>query len=288
MRAIETGQQREHAPDLHFFEQERLVCRPFVTPCGEIGQTIRKVLREPLKGQAPAFDAALSGRNEVVRGDAVHPGEKATLTPERAQVGDHAHEDLLRRVSRVLRMPEHPKRQVVDGPLNLNDHMLLKGVHTKTDLHGTVRRGHRGFPVVSGLERVSPFRECDLDAAASRFDPGPGRTRDTRTYKIDRDRIHLTGTVVHADGRVENIQFDAVLDGKDYAATGNPRVETIAQVRVDAYTVKTTTKRDGRVTATSTRQVWKDGRTMTIHSTGTDEKGASFDNTLVFRKRETL
>jgi hypothetical protein len=49
----------------------------------------------------------------------------------------------------------------------------------------------------------------ELDVSASRFNPGPGRTRDTRTYKIDGDRIHMTGTVVHADGRVENIQFEA-------------------------------------------------------------------------------
>lgn len=78
----------------------------------------------------------------------------------------------------------------------------------------------------------------DLDVSASKFNPGPGRTRDTRTYKIDGDRIQLTGTVVYADGRVETIQFEAALDGKDYAPTGNPRVETIAQVRVDTHTVK--------------------------------------------------
>jgi hypothetical protein len=102
---------------------------------------------------------------------------------------------------------------------------------------------------------------------------------------VDGDRIHLTGTVVYADGRVENIGFDAALDGKDYAPTGNPRVGTIAQVRIDPYTVKTTTKRDGTVTATSTRQVSKDGQTMTITTTGTDEKGVAFNNTLVFRKR---
>ena len=95
----------------------------------------------------------------------------------------------------------------------------------------------------------------------------------------------MTGTVLHADGRVEDIQFEAALDGKDYAPTGNPRVEAIAQVRIDAHTIRTTTKREGKVTATSTRQVSKDGKTMTIETTGTDEKGMAFKNTLVFRKR---
>lgn len=41
------------------------------------------------------------------------------------------------------------------------------------------------------------------------------------------------------------------------------------------------------VTATGTRRVSKDGKTMTITTTGTDEKGVAFDNTLVFRKRVT-
>ena len=39
------------------------------------------------------------------------------------------------------------------------------------------------------------------------------------------------------------------------------------------------------VTATSTRQVSKDGKTMTLTTKGTDEKGVAFDNTLVFKKR---
>jgi hypothetical protein len=68
-----------------------------------------------------------------------------------------------------------------------------------------------------------------LGVVASRFNPGPPRMRDVRTYRVEGNRISMTGTIVHADGRVENIQFDAWLDGKDYAPTGNPRVEAIAQ-----------------------------------------------------------
>jgi hypothetical protein len=125
----------------------------------------------------------------------------------------------------------------------------------------------------------------ELDVAASSFDPGPGRKTDTRTYEIDGDRIRLTGRVVFTDGRSEDIRFDAAFDGKDYPAAGNPRVGTIAQVRVDAYTSKTTTKRRGTVTATSTRQVSPDGSTLTITTDGTGDNGVPFKNTLVFRKR---
>jgi hypothetical protein len=141
--------------------------------------------------------------------------------------------------------------------------------------------------LAAGISAQDPMDGTwELDVAASRFDPGPARKSDVRTYKLDGNTIRMTSKVIHADGRVEDIQFDAALDGKDYSPTGNPRVETIAQVRVDAYTVKTTTKRAGKVTATSVRQVSKDGRTMTLTTTGTDEKGVAFNNTLVFRKRD--
>ena len=67
---------------------------------------------------------------------------------------------------------------------------------------------------------------------------------------------------------------------------GNPKVGTIAQERVDDYTAKTTTKRNGKITATSTRVISKDGKTMTITTAGTDEKGVPFNDTLVFHKRK--
>ena len=110
----------------------------------------------------------------------------------------------------------------------------------------------------------------ELDAAASRFDPGPARKTDIRIYKVDGSVIHMTGKVVFADGKSINAEYTGAYDGKDYPVAGNPRVGTIAQERVDAHTAKTTTKRDGKITATRVRVISKDGKTMTITSTGTD------------------
>jgi len=126
----------------------------------------------------------------------------------------------------------------------------------------------------------------DLDIAASKYDPGPARKRDTRIYKVDGNTIHFTGTVVFADGKSMNTKYTGAYDGKDYAVAGNPKVGTIAQERVDDYTAKTTTKRNGKITATSTRVISKDGKTMTITTAGTDEKGVPFNDTLVFHKRK--
>jgi hypothetical protein len=127
----------------------------------------------------------------------------------------------------------------------------------------------------------------DLDIAASKFDPGPARKSDTRVYKVDGNAIHFTGTAVFADGTSFHADYTGAYDGKDYPVSGNPRVGTIAQVRVDAYTAKTTTKRDGKITATSVRVISEDGKTMTITSSGTDDKGVAFNDILVFHKRAT-
>lgn len=40
----------------------------------------------------------------------------------------------------------------------------------------------------------------ELDTAASKYEPGPLRKSDMRTYKIDGNIIHMIGKVVFADG----------------------------------------------------------------------------------------
>jgi len=125
----------------------------------------------------------------------------------------------------------------------------------------------------------------ELDTAASKYEPGTPRKSDTCIYKVDGNTIHMTAKVVFADGKSINIEYTGAYDGKDYPVSGNPKVGTIAQVRVDDYIAKTTTKRGGKITATSTRVISKDGKTMTITSTGTDENGVAFNDTLVFHKR---
>lgn len=126
----------------------------------------------------------------------------------------------------------------------------------------------------------------ELDVAASKFDPGPAWKKQTRIYKADGKTIKMVATGVNGHGKRIRFEYAGAYDGKDYPVKGNPRVETIAQERIDYYTVKTTTKRDGKITATSTRVISNDGKVMTITSQGTDEKGVTFNNTLVLRKRQ--
>ena len=123
-----------------------------------------------------------------------------------------------------------------------------------------------------------------LDVDASKFNPGPGPQAQTRIYKADGKNIKMIALTIDAQGKQLHIEYAGAYDGKDYPVTGNPRVETIAQERIDFYTVKTTTKRGGKVTQATTRVISQDGKTMTITASGTDEKGIAYSNSLVLRK----
>jgi len=125
-----------------------------------------------------------------------------------------------------------------------------------------------------------------LDPSACTYNPGKVRKSDTRIYTVTGNKIHLSADVEFADGKKIHIEFDAAYDGKDYAVKGNPKVQTIAIERIDEYSSKATTKRDGKITAVGKRMISKDGDTMTIANSGTDEDGVPYSDVLVFHRRK--
>jgi len=85
--------------------------------------------------------------------------------------------------------------------------------------------------------------------------------------------------LVGQDGTPSRWSFTAQPDGKDNPITGaNPFGNTLSMTRVDARTVKTTIKQDGKVTVTQTVTVSEDGKTRTITSKGTSLKGQAIDS----------
>lgn len=125
-----------------------------------------------------------------------------------------------------------------------------------------------------------------LDPAACIYNPGKVRKSDTRIYTVTGNKIHMSADVEFANGKKIHIEFDAAYDGKDYPVKGNPRVQTIAIERIDEFRSRTTTKREGKVTGTSTRVISKDGNTLTITGNGTDEDGVAYSDVLVFHRKK--
>jgi hypothetical protein len=74
------------------------------------------------------------------------------------------------------------------------------------------------------------------------------------------------------------------LDGNDYPMTGSANYDTLSETRVDARTIRSEEKRDGKVVGVAMVRRSADGKVMTITDEGTDRKGEKFSQVLVFER----
>jgi hypothetical protein len=124
-----------------------------------------------------------------------------------------------------------------------------------------------------------------LNVAKSKFSPGPGPKSETRTYAESAQGIALSWKSVGADGKEGSVHTTYKVDGSDYPVTGNPDFDSVSLKRVDSNNVEFTLKKGGKVAATGSRSVSKDGKVLTNSTKGTSAKGEAFDNTLVFDRQ---
>lgn len=124
-----------------------------------------------------------------------------------------------------------------------------------------------------------------LNVEKSKFTPGPGPKSATRTYAQTPDGIALTFSSVGADGSPVSGKSTFKYDGKEYPITGSPDYDTLSLKRVNATTVKSVQKRDGKVIGWTTRTVTKHGKVLTLSSKGKDAKGAKFESVAVYDKQ---
>jgi hypothetical protein len=124
----------------------------------------------------------------------------------------------------------------------------------------------------------------ELNLATSKFSPGPPPKSLTRTYEVTGARVKYTAKGIDADGKPTLVQFTAKYDGKDYPVTGSPDFDAISLKRIDASKSEATLKKAGKVVQTITRVVSKDGETLTLTVKGTNAKGQTVNDVLVFDK----
>jgi hypothetical protein len=141
-------------------------------------------------------------------------------------------------------------------------------------------------PVVLPAQATDPASGTwELNLAKSKFTPGPPPKSQTRTWEISGQSVKYTMKGVDAQGKPVLVQYAASYDGKDYPITGTPDSDMISFKRVDATTVQFTQKRAGKVVITGTRVVSKDGKVLTVTSSGTNAAGQSTSSVMVFEKR---
>jgi hypothetical protein len=103
------------------------------------------------------------------------------------------------------------------------------------------------------------------------------------------DGIRTTADMVRGDGTADHFTWTAKYDGRDNPVIGaspyGSGAHSIALTRIDSHTAKIVTKLDGKVTITQTLVVSVDGKTRTIHTTGTDHTGQPVSTTAIYEKQ---
>ena len=112
-----------------------------------------------------------------------------------------------------------------------------------------------------------------LNESKSKLAPG-GPKNATVSYTEAKDgMIKVTVEGVDKDGKSIHWTWDGKFDGKSYKAKGNSEFDMLALKPVNDRINNLTGTKDGKVVATGTITVAKDGKSRVVTTTGTDANG---------------
>ena len=130
-------------------------------------------------------------------------------------------------------------------------------------------------PVVRAQAQSDPHvGTWALNAAKSKYTPGPPPASQTSVYAVEGAGIKVTTKGQGPLGQPTSTAFTVAFDGKDHPVTGNVDYDAVAVKRVDSNTIEFTRKKGGQVVQTALSAVSKDGKTRTVTSTGVNARGA--------------
>ncbi|MFY9549531.1 MAG: hypothetical protein WAU32_00135 [Thermoanaerobaculia bacterium] len=124
-----------------------------------------------------------------------------------------------------------------------------------------------------------------LDAAKSKYSPGPAPKSLTLKFEATPGGIKFTGDGVDADGKAMHSMYLSKFDGKDVPYEGNPDADMAAPKKIDDNSYDNTWKKGGKATVVAKLAVSPDGKTITITQIGKNAKGEAVNNTIVYNKQ---
>jgi hypothetical protein len=125
-----------------------------------------------------------------------------------------------------------------------------------------------------------------MNAAKSTYSPGPAPKSIMLKIETDGKSYKVHSESVDAAGKATTLEFNAMLDGKDYPGTGlQSGADMVSVERVDANTVRATMKKAGKAVMTVTSVVSADGKTRTSTFVGWDAAGKDVKNVVVYDKQ---
>jgi hypothetical protein len=139
------------------------------------------------------------------------------------------------------------------------------------------------FAVTAAADQLSGTWK--MNPEKSKYSPGPAPKSLTVVVESDDSNYKIDATGTEADGKPTHAQYSAKFDGKDYPVTGLVNADSVSVKRIDASTVETTQKKDGKAVMTISTEVSKDGKTRTNTYLGKNAEGKDVHNVVVFDKQ---
>ena len=124
-----------------------------------------------------------------------------------------------------------------------------------------------------------------LNLAKSTYSPGPAPKSATLTIEGHYGGIKYTSHGENAQGATVHVEFAGKYDGMDNPVTGSADFNSISLKRIDAHMIESTNKKDGKVMATNTAVVSKDGKTRTLTQRGKNAAGQDIHNVIVYDRQ---
>jgi hypothetical protein len=123
--------------------------------------------------------------------------------------------------------------------------------------------------------------------AKSKYSPGPGPKSQSAVIKVSEGGLLVTLDFVNARGQQNHGEMPAKFDGKDYdyPEVGPAQTTTAAYKWIDDSTFEWITKVNGKPTTTTHVLLSRDGKTLTLTTTGTNAQGQKVNNVAVFEKQ---
>jgi hypothetical protein len=136
-----------------------------------------------------------------------------------------------------------------------------------------------------GLAAENWLGTWKLNVAKSKYSPGPGPKSLTIKLEATADGIKLTSDGVNSEGKATHGEYVSKFDGKDVPWEGNPDADTASAKKIDDNSYENIWKKEGKKTISAKVVVSKDGKTINTTQTGTDSKGRTVNNTLVWDRQ---
>ena len=129
------------------------------------------------------------------------------------------------------------------------------------------------------------FGTWKLNEAKSKIAPGMGKNT-TVTYSEQKgDKIKIVVDGVDKDGKARHTVWVGKFDGKAYPMKRSMQADSIAYKMVNERTNEITAMKDGKTVWSGTITVATDGKSRTVDTHGTDEKGKKFTSKAVYDKQ---